>query len=353
MQALFVPMALAVGFAMVTSYLLSSTFVPVLSVWLMRLHQPQETAGSWFSFARLRDAYAWALGGAVAVRWVLVPVYLIGACLLVWLAGDALGQEIFPNVDTGQFQLRVRAATGTRIEVTEQLAVQSLDAIKQTVGPDNVAISVGYVGLIPSSYPINAIYLWTSGPEEAVLRVALKSGSGVRIDELKEKLRRDLPRALEGWLRTPVSVELLSLEEIDQRVRGLRLSFEPADIVNEVMSFGSPTPVEVAISGLAFTGKKKAEHFAYVERVRAELAKIESLRDLQFVQPLDYPTVEVKVDRALAGDSGVTTGGRGELVGNLHLLQPLRRPQFLGRSEHGHRLPGASRDSDFADELAA
>jgi multidrug efflux pump subunit AcrB len=295
---------------MVTSYLLSSTFVPVLSVWLMRhFHQPQDTAGGWFSFARLRDAYAWALGGVVALRWVLVPVYLIGASLLVWLVGGWLGQEIFPTVDTGQFQLRLRAATGTRIEMTEQLAVQALEEIKRSVGPDNVAISVGYVGLVPSSYPINNIYLWTSGPEEAVLRVALTSGSGVRIDELKEQLRRDLPGTLESWLRARLVSESLSAEEIDQRVRGLRLSFEPADIVNEVMSFGSPTPVEVAISGLAFTGKKKAEHFAYVERVRAELAKIEALRDLQFVQPLDYPAVEVKVDRALAGDSGVTTEG--------------------------------------------
>jgi multidrug efflux pump subunit AcrB len=309
-RALFVPMALAVGFAMVTSYLLSSTFVPVLSVWLMRhFHQPHDTAQGWFSFARLRDAYARALGGVVAVRWVLVPVYLIGACLLVWLVGRALGQEIFPSVDAGQFQLRLRAATGTRIEVTEQLAVQALEEIKRTVGPDNVAISVGYIGLIPSSYPINTIYLWTSGPEEALLRVALKSGSGVRVADLKEQLRQELPRALETWLRKRLAAEALPAEQIDQRVQGLRLSFEPADIVNEVMSFGSPTPIEVAISGLAFTGKKKVEHFAYVEKVRAELAKIESLRDLHFVQSLDYPAVEVKVDRALAGASGVTTEG--------------------------------------------
>jgi multidrug efflux pump subunit AcrB len=307
-RALFVPMALAVGFAMVTSYLLSSTFVPVLSVWLMRhYHRPHQAAGSWFSFVRLRDAYAWMLQGAVAARWVVVPAYLIGACLLVWLAGRALGQEIFPTVDTGQFQLRLRAATGTRIEVTEQLAVQALDAIKQTVGPENVAISVGYVGLIPSSYPINTIYLWTRGPEEAVLRVALRSGSGLHVEELKEQLRRELPKTLESWLRQRLAAEDLSPDEVANRVRSLKLSFEPADIVNEVMSFGSPTPIEVAISGLAFTGEKKAEHFAYVERVRAELAKIPSLRDPQFVQPLDYPAIAVKVDRQLAGASGVTT----------------------------------------------
>ncbi len=90
-------------------------------------------------------------------------------------------------------------------------------------------------------------------------------------------------------------------------MRGLKLSFEPADIVNEVMSFGSPTPIEVAVSGLAFSGEKKAEHWAYVEKVRTEIARLPSLRDLQFMQPLDYPAVLVKVDRQLVGASGVTT----------------------------------------------
>src|SRR5262249_47829039 len=82
----------------------------------------------------------------------------------------------------------------------------------------------------------------------------------------------------------------------------------PGDIVKEVMSFGSPTPIEVAVSGLAFTGEDKVEHFAYVERVREELGKIPSLRDLQFAQSLDYPAVSVEVDRQRAGLSGLTTG---------------------------------------------
>jgi multidrug efflux pump subunit AcrB len=307
-QALFVPLSLAVGFAMVTSYFLSSTFVPVLSVWLLHhYHQPHETAASWFSFARLRDGYGRILGWLLRARWVLAPVYLGAAVLLVWLVGSQLGQEIFPTVDAGQFQLRLRAPTGTRIEVTEQLAVQALDAIKQQVGPDNVAISVGYLGLIGSSYPINTVYLWMRGPEEAVLRVALKPGSGVRIEELKEQLRQKLPEQLGDWLRRKLTLEKLPAEQIAARVRGLKLSFEPADIVNEVMSFGSPTPIEVAVNGLAFRGEKKAEHFAFVDRVRAELGKIPSLRDLQTVQPLDYPAVEVQVDRQMVGASGITT----------------------------------------------
>ncbi len=304
-QALFVPLSLAVGFSMVVSYLLSSTFVPVLSVWLLRhYHQPHGSGAGWFSFARLREAYAGLLRGLLWLRWVLVPVYLGAAVLLVWLLGGRLGQEIFPTVDTGQFQLRMRAPTGTRIEMTEQLAVQALEAIKQEAGPDNVAISVGYLGLVGSSYPINTVYLWMRGPEEAVLRVALKPGSGVRIAELKKRLRDTLPERLGEWLRQRLASEDLPAEKVAERIRGLKFSFEPADIVNEVMSFGSPTPVEVAVSG-----PKLAESRAYAEKIKAQLEQIPSLplRDLQFVQPFDYPAVAVKVDRQLTGASGVTT----------------------------------------------
>ena len=105
-----------------------------------------------------------------------------------------LGPEIFPRVDAGQFQLRLRRPDGTRIEETEQLAIAALRTIEKEVGRDSVEVSVGYVGLIPSSYPINIVYLWIGGPEEAILRVALKEGAKVDIGELKERLRAKLRR---------------------------------------------------------------------------------------------------------------------------------------------------------------
>jgi multidrug efflux pump subunit AcrB len=307
-QALFVPLSLAVAFAMITSYLLSSTFVPVMSVSVLRHYQSEGHANpGWFSFARFRGGFARTLNGIMPFRWLLAGIYVIVAGLVIWLVGGRLGTEIFPTVDAGQFQLRLRAPDGTRIERTEELAKQALEVIGEEVGPDNVAVSVGYVGVIPSSYPINAIFLWMRGPEEAVLRVALKSGSGVGIEELKHRLREDLLRRLGEWLRGKLLAEGFAEDKVVERVRGLRFSFEPADIVNEVMSFGSPTPIEIAISGLAFQGEKKAEHFAYVEKVRQEMAKIPSLRDLQLVQPLDYPAVRVDVDRERAGLSGLTS----------------------------------------------
>ena len=201
-RALFVPLALAVGFSMVVSYLLSSSFVPVLSVWLLRhVHPDQGRSPGRFSFARFRSGYEWVLRRVMRLRWFLIAGYALAAGLLIWLVGGQLGRDIFPNVDSGQFQLRLHAADGTRLEITEEITRRALEIIKDEAGRDQVAISAGYVGLIPSSYPINTVYQWMRGPEEAVLRVALKKGSPVRVEELKQRLRERLPQRLGEWLR--------------------------------------------------------------------------------------------------------------------------------------------------------
>src|SRR3982075_1784399 len=194
---LFVPLAMAVGFSMVASYLLSSTFVPILSVWMLRKasthRQPQQTF-----FDRLRAKYDRFAHAVMKRRRIVVLSYLVISGATIFLVGGALGTEIFPVVDTGQFQFNLRAPAGTRIERTEQIALQTLDAIKREVGPDKVEISLGFVGTQPPNYPINTIYLWSSGSEEAVLQVQLKRGTGIGIEDLKERLRRKLPQELAG-----------------------------------------------------------------------------------------------------------------------------------------------------------
>jgi multidrug efflux pump subunit AcrB len=300
-RELFVPLSLAVGFSMVASYLLSSTFVPVLSVWLLRHQHLSQKPPDRFSFTRWRSGYAWLIGRIMAWRWPLVALYVAGMVLIIWLGGRRLGREIFPTVDSGQFQLRMRAADGTRIEETEKLAIEALNLINEEAGPGNVELSLGYVGLVASSYPINNVYLWTRGPEEAVLRVALRPGSRIRIEEFKERLRRRLPSGLHEWLTQHFRAEGLSAEIASARAEAMRLSFEPADIINEVMSFGSPTPIDIAVSG-----PKLADNRAFANKIRTELGRIPSLRDLQFFQSLDYPAIAVDVDRRRAGLSGVT-----------------------------------------------
>lgn len=312
-RALFVPLSLAVGFSMVASYLLSSTFVPVLSVWLLRHHPPDASRhDGWLSMARFQNGYAWLLGGLLSVRWLVLAVYVaLGGGLALWWSIDhpGLGVEIFPKVDSGQFQLRVRAPAGTLLEDTEALARDVLDEIaRQAGGQKNVDISVTLVGTASYNYPINAIYLWTSGPQEAVMRVALNRDRGIRTDDFKNTLREQLPKLLRN--RAPA-------------MKDVTLQFEAGDIVEDVMSFGSPTPIEVSING-----PKLADNLAYARKVHEQLAQISSLRDLQYAQALDYPTLEVQVDRARAGLSGVTAEDVGRSLAPATLSSRFTTPLF-------------------------
>jgi multidrug efflux pump subunit AcrB len=281
---LFLPLALAVGFAMVASYVLSSTLVPVLLIWVLRTRHSAHAAGP-SRFDRFRGRYRDLSAQVVRRRWIVVPAYLVVAGLIVVFVGGALGRAIFPTVDAGQFTLRMRAPAGTRIEETEKLANKALDIVRREVGPENVEITLGFVGVQNAAYPINTIYLWTSGPEEAVLQVQLKPKAAIGVADLEERLRQKLSHEL-------------------PRVRS---SFEPSDIVNKVMSFGTPTPIEVAVSG-----PDLAKTRSFVQQLQTALGGVSSLRDLQIRQELDYPAVKVDIDRKLAGMLGVTADQVGQ-----------------------------------------
>jgi multidrug efflux pump subunit AcrB len=320
-QALFVPLSLSVGFSMVTSYILSSTFVPVMSTWLLRHSHPDAHRSSrWFSMARLQVGYASLLGGVLTVRWLLLAAYLAVPAVLVgwwWIGHPGLGTEIFPKVDSGQFQLRVQAPDGTLLEDTEALAKDVLEEIaREAGGAENVDISVSLVGTASYNYPINAIYLWTAGSQEAVLRVALKRDSGIRLEEFKNRLREKLPKMQRH--QAPA-------------MQHVKLQFEAGDIVEQVMSFGSPTPVQVTING-----PNLQENRTYAEKVRQQLAQIPSLRDLQYEQSLDYPTIEVNVDRALAGLSGVTAEDVGRALAPATLSSRFMTPLFWRDPKQGN-----------------
>jgi multidrug efflux pump subunit AcrB len=279
-RAMFLPLSLAVGFAMVASYLLSSTLVPILSVWLLRDHEHVEASGVPRSsaFARFQRRYARSAAGVVRAKWVAVAAYVVASALVIGLVGRGLGTDIFPKVDTGQLQVRLRAPTGTRVDDTEQVALRALDLIKSEVGSDNVAITLAFLGVHAPNYPINLIYLWNGGSEEGVLQVQLKPSSGVAIEPLKARLRKVFA----------------------ERLPDVSFSFEPSDIVSQVMSLGSPTPIEVAVSGPSLAANRE-----FATRVRDRLEKVTALRDVQFGQSLDYPTLDVKVDRERAGIMGV------------------------------------------------
>jgi multidrug efflux pump subunit AcrB len=272
-RQLFVPLSIAVGFAMISSYVLSTTLVPVLATWMM--HEAKESAKT----PRWREWYASILRFSIRWRWGVAGAYAIAAGMLLFVLIPQMHLEIFPTTDAGQFQLRLRAPTGTRIERTEVMTLKALDIIKHEVGPENVAIESDFVGVQPPSYPINTIFLFTSGPQESVMLVALKPEASLRGEELKERLRQRFAKDLSN----------------------VEVSFEAGDIISQVMSFGSPTPIEVALQGPSL-----ADNRAFAEKVRAELAKISNLRDLQYGQPFNYPTMQVTVDRNRAGQFNLT-----------------------------------------------
>jgi multidrug efflux pump subunit AcrB len=276
-RALFVPISLAVGFSMLASYLLSNTLVPVLSVWLLRGHHLG--AGERSAFDAFRDRVAKAIASVSRRSGWVILAYLAGAGLVIVVLGSGLGVEIFPTVDVGQFQLRLRAPAGTRIERTEKITLEALRLVADEVGGQNVESTLGFVGVQPPNYPINTIYLWTGGPEESVMQVQLRPGSAA-LEPLKERLRRRLAGHLSG----------------------VRVSFEPSDIVSRVMSQGALTPIELAVSSPALAQTREV-----AERLQQRLAAIPSLRDLQFGQSLDYPAVQVSLDREKAGILGVKT----------------------------------------------
>jgi multidrug efflux pump subunit AcrB len=279
-QALFVPLTLAVGFAMAASYFLSSSLVPVMSVSMLgKKHGEESKKKQTGDFERVKQRWGQILERLAAYRIVLVAAYAVVSILIILVLGSQVKRELFPRVSQGQFRLTFDAPTGTRAEDTARLASQVLSEIQSASG-NNVSISLGFVGTQGASYPINTVFLWTSGPHEAVLNIALNPEAGIDLNSFEEKLRRTLP----------------------PKFPGCSFAFEPGDIVSQILSFGSPSPVQIAVLGPDFASTR-----AYAEAIESKMQGITGLRDLRMDQPQNYPTINVDVNRELAGQLGVTT----------------------------------------------
>jgi multidrug efflux pump subunit AcrB len=340
MHSLFVPLSLAVGFSMITSYLLSSTLVPVLATWLLKGpkepkdadkdhdthegggdHQPdtrrrqgaehgkEEGQEQWMQkgfFGKVQRVFVRIVGFLLGWRWIVVPVYLAVCVLILVFVGLELGRELFPVTDMGQFVLRFRMPPGTTYELTREGWLECLRTIEDAAGAGNIEISMGFAGQQAPNYAMNNMILFMRGPDDGQMRVKLRDDSGISIFSLQEKLREALPKRLKPWLTGVLRKEGYSADEAKLRAEQMRFGFEPGDIVSEVMSFGSPTPIEVLASS---THLGQARSFQ--EKVMAALQSNKFLRDLQYHQELDYPTVRVSIDRQKANLSGVSA----ELVG--------------------------------------
>jgi multidrug efflux pump subunit AcrB len=274
-QALFLPLSLAVAFSMAASYVLFTIFVPILSNWLGEAGA--QAKSDWFE--RVRERF---LGWQKGLDRRRAPVLIAYGAVVVAVAvgaGFVLRTEIFPSSASSEVRLRMDAPEGTRFAVTEQQTQQVLKIVNQEAGPNNVDISLTYVGTQPSSYPVNLVFLWTAGSHEAIMNLSLKPGSHVKLPPLVARLRKVLP----------------------EKFPGTTFSFEPGDLVSQILSYGSSTVANVAVLGAQYP-----DVATFAQKVKARLAEQPELADVELGQSLRYPNVDVRIDRVAAGDLGVT-----------------------------------------------
>jgi len=275
-RELFIPLSLAVGFAMIASTTLASTLVPIMAVWILKPEHKEHKA-DFIDFMKQRLADL--LHILMPLRLAIVPIYVIVAGLIVFIMYMTIGTQLFPDSASSQFRMRITAPTGMRVEALEQRVLKAIENIKTEVGADNVESTLGYAGQQPPMFPISSAFLWTSGPHQAVLDVQLRDSAHINVANLKDRLRK----------------------RFEDTLPDTKFSFEPGDLVSQIMNLGSPTPISVRIAGHDLTACK-----LFGGKVLKEMQKIPELRDLEWGQALDYPACHIMIDRELAGQLGVT-----------------------------------------------
>ena len=283
---LFAPLAEAVIFAMIASYVLSRTLVPTLAMYLLRHKNTAPSRNPLVNFQRafergferVRAGYQVLLTRLVFRRKLFIPVFL-GVCACAALLIPFLGQDFFPATDSGEFILHVRAATGTRIEETAKLADQVENSIRETIPANEVNNMLDNLGL-PYS-PVNTMHLTNGliGPSGGDIMVTLNEDhhpTAEYVRELREKLPRQFP--------------------------GTTFYFLPADITTQILNFGLPAPIDVQIQSNDMEASS-----AQAAQLLARLKTVPGLTDLRIQQPVDYPTLEIAVERTKAEQGGYTT----------------------------------------------
>ena len=276
--SMFLPLSLSVGLAMTASFFLSQTLVPVFANWMMKDLKTASNANKPSRFENFRKRYVSWLKRVMNYKNIIAPVFIIFSIVLVALTFHFIGTDVFPDTDAGQAQVRLRLATGTRLERTEE-ATQELLRIANKITNNKVEISSAFVGTQPASYPVNLIHLWTSGPNESVISIHLKKGSGIAIETFKEDLRKS----------------------VAENIPGASISFEPGDLVERVLNLGSNNPIEIAVLGKNLNQSKEI-----AIKLETKLKNISFLRDVQIATPLDYPGIKTTIDRVKAGQLGLT-----------------------------------------------
>ena len=298
-KAMFLPLSLSIGFAMIISFFAAQMLVPVLTNWILKAETYSGKHGKIHAhagealdpaeekevdehldyekthpdendfFQKIKIGFLKQLIVLFPKRRKWVAVYFASVILATGACFYFIGKDMLPKVNSGQFQLRIREPDGTRLERTEE-AVHAVLAIVDSTVEGHVSISSAYVGLIPSSFGTSNLYVFNSGTHEAVLQVGLGEDYKVNLEDLKEKLRY----------------------AIHKNLPNLKLSFEPIELTEKIMSQGASTPIEVRVAG-----KNMGDIEAYAYKLRQTLSDVPYLRDVQIQQPLKFPVINVDFDR--------------------------------------------------------
>ena len=298
-KAMFLPLSLSIAFAMIVSYVAAQTLVPVISNWLLKeekfvYHHNQHHAHAGLAldqqeigeidehgqkdidhkeengfFQKLKTGLARLLE-----KWMPNRKWIVGAYLLLAFGAAAIcfvtiGKDLLPKTNNGQLQLRIREPDGTRLEVTERTVKSVLDIIDSTV-QHHLAITSAYVGLVPSNFGTSNLYIFNSGTHEAVIQVNLEEGYKMKMEDLKESLRKNIADAFPS----------------------VKISFEPIELTEKIMAQGASTPIEVRVAG-----KNMGDIKTFAAQVLNKMKGINYLRDVQVAQPLNFPTVNISIDR--------------------------------------------------------
>ncbi|VDH15479.1 Multidrug transporter MdtC [Algoriella xinjiangensis] len=277
--SLFMPLAMAIGFSMIVSFILSQTFVPVMANWMMKQKHTngQNDGGKEDWFSKFRNSFVRFLTKLIKQKKLIVSVSLVGVLMGGFALYQITGKDVLPTSNSRQFQMRIKAEEGTRIEVTETKVKEFLTHLKQNVGEDNIAISSVFIGQHPSTFAVSPIYLYNAGPHEALMQVALKEFNG-NADELKDKLR----------------------VYYKEKMPELNISFEPIELTEKILSQGTNTPIEIRVSGMM-----KKMNKMYADKLLAKLKEIDYLRDQQIPQSMNYPGLQINIDRTRAAQLGL------------------------------------------------
>ncbi|HST77376.1 MAG TPA: efflux RND transporter permease subunit [Verrucomicrobiae bacterium] len=288
---LFVPLAEAVVFAMLASYLLSRTLVPTLLMYLLRGHEheehrepsgifaPLQRFQRWFEerFAQLRDAYHSTLAACLEHRRLFISSFLIFCIFSVGLV-VFLGQDFFPTVDAGTFRLHVRGPAGLRIEETARLCDEIENVLRQEIPKNELVTILDNIGLPYSS--INNTYSTAGaiGTSDAEILVSLNQDKHRPTDEYVKQLRQELPRLFPG----------------------VEFFFQPSDIVSQILNFGLPSPIDIQI-----VGKNQSKNYELAESLSNRLREVPGAVDVHVQQLRNSPAIRLNVDRSRAQQVGL------------------------------------------------